>query len=428
MNKKTVLNFIVLFLYFGLIIGVVLQLISCKSTGNNLITENSQKESQELQSVKNWISKQWPGNAATYKTTNSSVYLANLNSSIEVFNRLYNNQNKTSYGAQLASKLYLRYRILGDFNDATKALETIQTASQLSHTDANIHYTLAIIQSGFHQFKSALSSLETAMAMGGNNKQIALLKNEIRYSLGLYQPYDFIIKEPGTNNLTKAKYALLNNHFEQASHFYKNSMDNYNDTDPFKLSWLQLQQGIAFLRYGDPKTANLFFQAAHNRFPEYYLVTEHLAETEFLLGHLERAKNLYQLVIQQTNNPEFYAQLAKIESLLGNHQSSSKALLMAETEFDQLIELYPKALGDHAIQFYIDNQHFSTALNLAKINLDNRKNIESYELLIKTALANNDVKLACDTYMLALNYKVRPLEFIHLSNELSCENSPTNTQ
>lgn len=423
MNKKTAINFIVLSLYFGLIIGVVLFLISCKPPRSH----HTPNESQEVLAVKSWVSDKWPKNTSSYKTTSSSVYLANLNSSIGVFGRLYKNQNNAKYGANLASKLYLRFRILGDFNDAIKALKTIQTASLMPHTDGNIYYTLATIQAGFHQFSAALDSLDKAKRIDGKNNKFTLLENEIKYSLGQYQQYDFIINDPKTNNLTKAKYALLNNQFMQAARYYKNSMDSFKDTDPFKLSWLQLQQGIAFLRYGELDAAKVFFQAAHDRFPEYYLVTEHLGETEFLLGNLEKAKVLYQLVIKQTKKPEFYAQLAKVESQLGNHLLSKQAETTANIEFDRLTKLYPKALGDHAIQFYIDNKQLTKATNLAQINLNNRKNIESYELFIKTALANNDSKSACKAYYKALNYKVKPLEFIQVSNKLSCANMPKTT-
>lgn len=399
---------------------LVVQLVSCGNKRNKLVDNGVNRATI---TVKNWISPHWPKNSKHYKTTDSLIYLANLNSSIEVFNRLYNKTNKAQYGKNLANKLYLRFRIKGDFDDAIDALNIINQVSRDNNkNDADIHLILAKIQSGFHRFDAALKSLVMAESIGLKNQNLSTLEDEIRYSLGQYKPYESIIHNRKINSLAKAKYALLNNYFEQASSYYKKEMDAFNDTDPFKLSWLQLQQGIAFLRYGDLESAKLFFLTAHQRFPEYYLATEHLAETEYLLGNFNEAKLLYQKVIKQTNNPEFYAQLAKVEAKLGNHRLSKKALKQAQMRFDKLIYLYPKAISDHAVQFYLDNNQITKALNFAKFNLQNRKNIESYELLINSALANNNRQLACNTYAKARELKVAPLEFYQLSSELACSN------
>lgn len=422
MSKKTTKYIIQIICYFSLIASFLLiQLSSCKET------ENKQKikpTNPKVLTVKKWISNQWPKSDSQYKTTNSKIYLANLNSSIEVFNRLYEQTSKAQHGAQLASKLYLRFRILGDFNDAIDSLTLINDVSTKTINDANIFITQASIQSGFHQFDSALTSIRKANELGVMKTRASQLESEINYSLGYYVPYESLINDPQIENIIKAKYALLNNNFKQASQYLKKEMDDFNDTDPFKLSWLNLQQGIAFLRYGDLASAKIFFSAAHNRFPEYYLATEHLAETEFLLGNLEVAKTLYEEVIKQTENPEFYAQLAKVEDQLGYQNTSKITLSQAQIKFDKLIQSYPEAIGDHAIQFYIDNNQVVKALDLAKLNLENRKNIESYQLLIKSALASNEPLLACNTYKQAMNINVTPIELIQLSSGLSCRNMP----
>ncbi len=428
MNKKNTLFLMQIFCYFCLLTLLVIQLTSCKQATIHQISNTSfSRTNQEVEEVKQLISPRWPQSHKRYKTTDSRIYLANLQSSINVFERMYNNTKSAQYGTQLASKLYFRYRLLGDFNDAIKALNLINMVSLDSHANAQTYLTLASIQSGFHQFKDALNSLSKAQELGINNKGLKELENEIRYSLGSYQNLNVVLKNDEINSLTKAKYALLNNEFKQASLYYRKAMNTYKDTDPFKLSWLQLQQGIAFLRYGDMQAAKVFFTQAHQRFPEYYLVTEHLAETEYLLGNLTHAKKLYQQVITQTNNPEFYAQLAKVEALLGHNAASQKALSQAQQKFDLLTQTYPTATGDHAVQFYLDNKQKQKALFLAQTNLKNRKNIESYELLIKTAMANNNQQLACETYKQANRLNVRPLEFYQLSSELSCSNIPTTT-
>ena len=408
MNKKLINLLIPFFIYVLLISFVLHNLISCST---NTKPANFTNVQNEIKTVTSWISPQWPKSNQQYKTTHSTIFISNLQSSIAVFKKLYSKTKKPIHGAQLAQKMYFRYRVLGDFNDAVNALNLINKLVEEQPKTPSIYLIHATILSGFHEFDKAIIALETAKQYGMKQKAIQKLKQEILFSLGQYEDYKTVISKKG-NNLNKAKYALLNNHFKQASYYYKLEMDTYRDTDPFKLAWLQLQQGIAFLRYGKYDTAKLFFETAHKRFPKYYLVTEHLAESEFLLGNFEKARKLYQQVSKQTQNPEFFAQLAKIELKLKHPQKANMYLTTAKNKFDNLTQKFPKATGDHALQFYLNNKQEAKALNLAQININNRKNIESYLLLAKAAKANHLDKLEKKALKLALKLKAMPIELL----------------
>ena len=363
------------------------------------------------------ITQLWLKKSNNYQTTNSQIYLDNLNANIDVFEKLYKKTRLTQHGVQLANKWYFRYRILGDFNDASNALALITKIHKTKTTNQNQLYIYATILSGFHRFTEALNILSSIEKKTGGIKKISILRHEIHFSQGDYLSKGHALKNSGSS-LTKANYALLNNNLDEANKSYKQLLVNYNDTDPYKYVWLQLQQGIAFLRYGQLKPAQMLFQNAHKRFPKYYLVAEHLAETELLLGHYKKAQILYRQVSQQTNNPEFYAQLAKVEKHLNNQISSRIAQKKAQTGFDTLVDQFPSSTGDHAIEFYRDNNQHKRALALAISNFKNRKNIENYVLLINTALAAKNIDLACDTYKQSLLLQVKPIELIEASNDL----------
>ena len=84
---------------------------------------------------------------------------------------------------------------------------------------------------------------------------------------------------------------------------YRRAQDAYADSSPVGLAWLYVQQGAALLEAGDPARARPFFEAARQRLPAYTLATEHLAETEALLGNDDRAGDLYREAIAASDDP-----------------------------------------------------------------------------------------------------------------------------
>lgn len=372
------------------------------------------EHSEQTETVKSWMNAQWPKNI-NYKTTHSSIYLANLNASIKLLSKLHTKNPQNQFGNQLAIKLYLRYRIIGDFQDAIAALHIISETTQSKNPNASSFFTQATILSGFHHFNAALTSLEKSQLMGMNVKQVQALRDEIKFSLGDYS----VIKKLDLTNITYAKNQLIFGELVSASRSYRYAEQSYNGSDPFQLVWIQLQQGIALLRYKEFAAAKVFFEAAHNRFPEYYLATEHLAETEHLLGNLKRAEKLYQKVSQQTNNPDFYAQLSYVQKKLGLVKASKVNLHKAQIGFDSLVSLYPRATGDHAVQFYLQNKQKEKALTLAQENLQNRKNIESYVLLITAAIDSKQLEISCNIFNEAKKLKLNPVEYSNITQLLS---------
>lgn len=420
LNKKLISTVVEIIIYLLVVFIIILVLSSCSFKDKihkkslNLMSFEEHKGNHELE---------WLKSLKQIKTTKSSIYLDNINTTITVLKKLYKDKKLSQHGILLASKLYFRYRILGNFEDAVQSLSLITQISKNTNTN---NYLLAqiTILSGFHQFDKAMELLNMKGISKYKNSSLNSLLDEIKYSLGDYKPYKEILNNSQLLTTTKAKYALLHNQFEKANKLYKQELLNYNDTDPYKFSWLQLQLGISYLRYGKLLEAKQIFQNAHTRFPEFYLVTEHLAETELLLGNLESAQELYNQVSSQTNNPEFFAQLAKVEVMLGNKITSTQVLRRAQVGFDRLVKYYPLAIGDHAIDFYLDNNQFNKAIELAKDNFANRKNIESHLLLIKTASILGNHVLACQTYHEALSLSVSPIELTQLDGASMCVNNP----
>ncbi len=364
--------------------------------------------------VRAWINPMWPQTTKIKKTASSDRYLKNLNASIEDLNAVVTQFNNINAQIQLANKLYHRYQVIGKIGDIELALSHLQKAINKTDSNAQAFMARATILASLHHFTEALTDLDKALKLGIDEQVINQKKHEIHIATGDYHAF----KNPETHDdhLTQAKYALLNGEFMTASRQYQMAEWSYQGSNPFYLSWLQLQQGIAFLRYGDIEAANHFFNTAHHRFPQYFVVTEHLAETELLLGNTHKAYELYQQVSKQTQNPQFYAELAGVEKQLGYSEQSLISLTKAHELFEHLINKHPLTISDHAVDFYTQQGNHTKALSLARDVLKNRKNIESWILMANTALQANHLVEACWALQKSQQFGWQPIELIELSN------------
>jgi tetratricopeptide (TPR) repeat protein len=187
---------------------------------------------------------------------------------------------------------------------------------------------------------------------------------------------------------------------------------------PVPLAWLHTQQGIAWLRFGDIERAQRFFEAAYQRLPQYYLAAEHLAETEFLLGRRERARELYLAVIAQTDHPEFHAALAEVEAELGDTDAAEVSLGRAREGYEALLARHPAAFADHAAAFHLEQDEAGRALELARINLNQRRDVMAWLLLAEAEHAAGNRRAACRALDQARRTGLNPPELRELEERL----------
>lgn len=237
---------------------------------------------------------------------------------------------------------------------------------------------------GFHEFDEALKALEQAEKNGAATDQIEAIRSAIFKALGSFETKQADASPTPENLVLLASAWREEGRPDQASELLRSAQDLYSDSSPFTLAWIHVQQGIVFLENEDYTFARHFFAAAHERFPQYTLAAEHLAETELALGNHERAAKLYREVVARSEHPEFYHQLSRAESMLGNHARAHEAAMLARQGYDQLVDRYPLMFTDHAVGYYIDMGERETAVKLAELNLAQRGN-ESAEMLLATA-------------------------------------------
>ncbi len=365
----------------------------------------------EIQQAASLIDGQWPQNPAQYRTTASHIYLANLDAAIDSLQGHSRHSPTIEQQARLAGSLYQRFRILGDLADALKA-ETISIALATENPDSiTANLTASRILSGMHRFEQAREYLSLGRSAGATAEQTDALQRQLDAATGLTGAETAILK---ADTMTLADADLQENRLLDATRHYRSAEFDYRGSDPYFLAWIQLQQGIAFLRYGDTESARIFFQTAHERFPEYYLATEHLAETEYLLGNLTRAEALYSQVSEQTDNPLFLAQLSRVQRDLGKLSVSRQTAARAEAGFDDLLAQRPELIADHAISHFLDSGRGQKALELARTNMAIRQDVSSWISLAIAADETGNIAESCQALASAKATGQRPVEMEEL--------------
>ncbi len=368
-----------------------------------------------------------PLTLAQVPTTDGRLYLNNLDATISNLQGLVSSRAPDLMMLQLSRSLYNRFRIVGSMADMEQARALAEQAVRAMPMQSDTWLLLAKLQASFHEFAPALESLQKAEeldvhATGVPAVAAAIVRYEIEQAMtgGMVAPNLAGLPEPRAlaEFVQRANDAINLGDLSKADELMTRAQYIYQDSNPFPLAWLHVQQGIAFLRFGDPARARVFFQAAHDRLPAYYLATEHLAEAELLSGNAEAAARLYQEVYLQTANPEFLGGLAMAQALM-HDENSAATMARAFQEYDALVEHHPAMYWQHAAKFYLKQGNAEKAMALAERNLGIRQDLQSLILFASAAAHVGATDAACDTFDLSMGSGSRPPELLTLQNELT---------
>lgn len=355
----------------------------------------------ELETIHRDIGPDWPAGVQSIATTPGEVYLGNLNGQIHVLERktarLDGTGAKMIAQGRLAVLLYHRFRVEGRLADAERARRLMHEVVSADGSNPSDRLIYARILLGFHDFDGALEQVEAARAAGAVSGDADAVSEAVHRAMKLPE-------EPGSHPdsdgyitaVQRAAVEIEHGRLSRATDLLRRAQELYRDTSPFPLAWIHVQQGVALLRAGDHEGARTFFAAAHERMPEYYVATEHLAETEGLLGNAERAARLYRDVTAQNDQPLFWHGLAGAEAALGNEAAAADAARRAKAGYEALLARHPVMYADHAIGFYIEIGQPERALELAQLNYRYRKDVAARLALAEALLANGGDTQACD--------------------------------
>ncbi len=377
----------------------------------------------------------YPASTARIRTTDPAIFMGNLDARIDAHQKRLATQESAPHRAALAGALNHRFRIVGRIQDGEAALMHLERALAIEPDHADALLAHASTLSAFHQFDDAERALARARTLNADAGALTRIERDLKVARGEYAALsdDFARSREPVGDFYelahRADLRVLQGDLDGATHWYRAAQNLYADVDPMPLAWLHTQQGIALLRHGQFAQAKPFFQAAHERLPQYALATEHLAECEFELGHYASARMLYRAVIDQTANPEFIAALADVEAADGHRELARSLRAEAQSGYEQLLERHPAAYAQHAAEFLLDMGQSARALTLARENLVLRKDIGSWILLARSAAAANELAEACAANRQARGTGLKPPELAQLDElEKRCGTSANRLQ
>ncbi len=352
------------------------------------------------------VGPRYPLTVDDYRTSDPAIYIGNVDAHVLGVREALARSGNPEHASALGGALLQRYRIIGRIDDADEALQLLEGAAVKRPNDVQTAVLLASALSVFHEFDAARAQIRRVAGLAGARDDAFLVRTtrEIDLASGAYGNVADLIAAAATPVADFYELALRADLMAAkgdpivARHLLQTAQGLFADVDPFQLAWLHSQQGIILLRFGDVAGARTFFAAAHARLPQYYLATEHLAETEFLLGNLDAARTLYLQVIEQTGNPEFLAALGDVEAAAGRTSEATAARLAARRGYETLLKVHRAGYLQHAAEFHLAIGEPALALELAQENLVLRRDVLSLALVVDTAIANQRTDIACAAF------------------------------
>lgn len=398
--------------------SVVVIVTGCASTGDPLGGEESGEAS--IQPITFFA----PATTEQLPTTDGAVFMGNLHGRIDVITPRFQARPSAVLGLRLVDELLQRYRIVGHEDDLQRARDALARIAATGRQTGPVALRQARMLALHHQFDEALGKLTVAAQQGVSADARLGLEREIALGQGRYEDArrltgqmtgDPLIRLAAEGNLL-----IDEGQLEAAARRFDQAQRAYRGVNPLVVAWLFVQHGVLHLRHGDARQAQAFFEAAHERLPDYYLATEHLAETSAELGQLDRASQLYARVVDQTDNPQFIAAWADVERQRGHTRDARRLDDMAASRFEEVLKREPAAHWGHAVEFFLARDP-ERAMTMATANAAARGDIGSLILLAETALAADQPERACEAWRQASETGLNPPELTRLSADVATQ-------
>jgi predicted Zn-dependent protease len=151
-------------------------------------------------------------------------------------------------------------------------------------------------------------------------------------------------------------------------------------------AWYHLHRGIFDLERGQYHDAMAHYLAAKDELAGYWLIDEHIAEIHLLQGNLEKARSMYEDLVERTGNPEFMDRLAETLEQQGEADAAKAMIARARAAYEERLKQFPEATWGHAIDHWIAWGDPAEALEMARKNHANRPNGDAKLALIQALM------------------------------------------
>ena len=217
-------------------------------------------------------------------------------------------------------------------------------------------------------------------------------------------------------------------HPEEAKALLAEAERRDHGDDPAQRAWLKLRRAQIALHQGRWDEARAIYLAAEQTLPGWWLVEEHLAEIEALLGQTVAARNRYADIVERNGLPEIMDALAMLELTLGATESAESLRERARERYESRLARFPEAATGHAIEHFLHDPHAAYALELAEANHTGRPTGESAAFLARAHWRSGRRAEACTVIESARGRGYESAEVLWLAAECSPSDVASNVR
>lgn len=180
---------------------------------------------------------------------------------------------------------------------------------------------------------------------------------------------------------------------EEAKALYRAAEAADHSLDPAQQAWLKLRRGHVALHQGRWEEARAIYLAADAALPGWWLIEEHLAEIEALLGDTATAEQRYHDIVNRTGLPEFMDALAALAADAGRNAEARQWQTRARTAYEARLSEFPEAAAGHALDHFLSFDP-PRALQLARDNFALRPYLAPALGLVRALVLADDLRAA----------------------------------
>ncbi|MBV9754997.1 MAG: tetratricopeptide repeat protein [Hyphomicrobiales bacterium] len=257
-----------------------------------------------------------------------------------------------------------------------------------------------------HRFAEATASLAQAVVRGAPSDATERLSLTLDQATG--QDFEGLLAvrreragRPGSWGELVPLGALLADlgEFDEAERTYHRALREYPDVSPFAVAWVCFQLGVLWgelIPDVQSGRAASWYRKAIEYLPSYVKARVHLAEIYSTSDRMNEAEALL-LPVVASGDPEVSWRLADVLAFQGKNEEAEAHINAARSGFESLLERHLLAFADHGAEFYAGSGNdYRRAIQLARINADNRPTMRAFEQSYDIATTANDPAAAIE--------------------------------
>ena len=296
--------------------------------------------------------------------------------------------------AVLAELLTMRGHLLGRVADYEQASRLAEQLVRDAPKDGVALLARARTRATLHRFSAALADLDAAGRAGTTRAVLDAERATILQAVGCYDEAEALYEKTSvyraefTHTCTLAVLRAEQGRIAEAEALFSEARSSYRGVSPFSLAQLDFRRGLMWMREGELLEADRWFDAARRRLPGYVPAVGHQAEVLLMRGEPETAVDRLRPLAENSDDPEYAAQLSLALDWVGHDQEALVWREYAAARYDELMLHHPEAYADHAAEFWLDvGADADKAYELALRALVMHQTRRSHALLQRTARA-----------------------------------------